>query len=201
VGEAGFSVRDGIIACHKKGVNCQAYMKKRGHWPKGVLSNHIDEHFQEAPLGHCESLVQMFDDTRFLVDWVSKFMSTHGMMDEIQDHPTYRKVDGTWKTFKYSQPFSHTAKLSIGLMMSIIAVTILLAWRRFGTQKWWPMTVYFHLFHCRSERCAVSGSGKRQSYNTTATILPETGQTEARNRIGVQMVPGVVHMRTRYQSD
>jgi len=54
VGDAGFSVRDGIIACHKKGVNFQAYAKKRGHWPKGVPGDHIDKHFRETPLGHCE---------------------------------------------------------------------------------------------------------------------------------------------------
>ena len=67
VGDASFSVRDRIIVCHKKGVSFQAYAKKHGHWPKGVLGNHIDQHFQDAPLGHCETLVQMFDDTRFLV--------------------------------------------------------------------------------------------------------------------------------------
>jgi hypothetical protein len=109
---AGFSVRDGIITCNKKGVHFQSYVKKRGHWPKGVPGDHIDEHLKDAPLGYCESLVQVFDDTRFLIhccrdaDWVSKIMSTHGMLDEIQDNPTYRKVDGSWKTFKYSEPFS-----------------------------------------------------------------------------------------------
>ena len=30
----------------------------------------------------------------------------YGMLDIIQDHPTYRKVDGSWKTFKYLEPFS-----------------------------------------------------------------------------------------------
>ncbi len=69
-------------------------MKKRSHWPKGVPGDHIDGHLKEAPLGYCETLVQQFDDVRFLVhccrdkDWVSKIMSTHGMLDIIQDHPT-----------------------------------------------------------------------------------------------------------------
>jgi hypothetical protein len=33
-------------------------------------------------------------------------MSTHRVLDEIQDHPTWRQVDGQWKTFKYAEPFS-----------------------------------------------------------------------------------------------
>jgi hypothetical protein len=39
-------------------------------------------------------------------DWVSKIMSTHSMLNEIQDHLTYRCVEGTWKTFKFTKPFS-----------------------------------------------------------------------------------------------
>jgi hypothetical protein len=33
-------------------------------------------------------------------------MSIHGMVKTVQDHPTYRKVDGQWKSFKYTEPFS-----------------------------------------------------------------------------------------------
>ncbi len=33
-------------------------------------------------------------------------MSTHGVLDENQDHPTWRMVDGQWKTFKYAEAFS-----------------------------------------------------------------------------------------------
>jgi hypothetical protein len=113
VTDSHFCIRDGVTACHKKGVNFQAYVKKRQHRQKGVPGDHIDEYLREAPLGHCKTLVQEFDGVPFLVhccrdaDWVSKIMLTHGMLDEIQDHPTYRKVDGHWKSFKYSEPFSH----------------------------------------------------------------------------------------------
>jgi hypothetical protein len=112
VADSGFCVRDGVIACHNKGVYVQAYVKKRGHWPKGVPGDHIDNHLSKAPLGYCGTLVQQVDNVPFLIhccrdaDWVSKIMSTYGMLDEIQDHPTYRKVNGSWKTFKYSEPFS-----------------------------------------------------------------------------------------------
>jgi hypothetical protein len=42
---------------------------------------------------------------------VSKIMSTHGMVETVQDHPTYRKMDGQWKTFKYTEPFSRYCKV------------------------------------------------------------------------------------------
>ena len=32
-------------------------------------------------------------------------MSTHGVLEEHQDHATWRGVDGQWKTFKYDKPF------------------------------------------------------------------------------------------------
>jgi len=33
-------------------------------------------------------------------------MSTHGVLDENQDHATWREVNGQWKTFKYAELFS-----------------------------------------------------------------------------------------------
>jgi len=33
-------------------------------------------------------------------------MSTHGMLETVQDHPTWRMIDGSWKSFKYTEPFS-----------------------------------------------------------------------------------------------
>lgn len=176
VGDASFSVRDGIIACHKKGVNFQAYAKKRGHWPKGVPGDHIDEHFREAPLGHCESLVQMFDDTRFLVhccrdaDWVSKIMSTHGMLDEIQDHPTYRKVDGAWKTFKYAEPFSRYCRAKHWVDDVNNRRHDPIGLEEVWHTKWWPMrqfTFICSVAEVNAVQSQARGKAKRRchSYN------------------------------------
>ena len=33
-------------------------------------------------------------------------MSTHGLINEIPSHKTYRRVAGEWKTFKYNEPIS-----------------------------------------------------------------------------------------------
>ena len=72
----------------------------------------IDQHMAGKRLGETETYVQEINGTRFLVhcckdaDWTTKIMSTHGVLDENQDHPTWRMIDGQWKTFKYAEPFS-----------------------------------------------------------------------------------------------
>jgi hypothetical protein len=80
---SGFCVCDGVIACHKKGVNFQVYIKKHQHWPKGVPGDHINEYLRGALLSNFKTLVQEFDGVLFLIhccrdaDWVSKIMSIH----------------------------------------------------------------------------------------------------------------------------
>ncbi len=39
-------------------------------------------------------------------DYITKIMSKQGVLEEIQDHPMWRFVDGELKTFKYIEPFS-----------------------------------------------------------------------------------------------
>jgi hypothetical protein len=86
------------------------------HWPRGVLGAAIDMYFDDMDLGHCESLVAEHDNIPFLIHccrdskYVSKIMSTHGMLEMVQDHPTWRKIDGSWKSFKYTEPFSRYAR-------------------------------------------------------------------------------------------
>jgi hypothetical protein len=97
--------------------------------------------------------VQEIDGVRFLVHccrdskYVLKIMSTHGMLDEIQDHKTWRKMeDGRWRSFNYTEPFSRYSKAKhwvddhnnrrhdpIGLEE---------VW---GT-KWWPMRQFTFLW-------------------------------------------------------
>ncbi len=100
------------LSCHKRGVWIQAYVKKRGNWPRGVPGAVIDLYFDDMELGHCETLVAEHDNVPFFIHcchdlkYVSKIMSTHGMLEMVQDHPTWRKIDGQWKSFKYTEPFS-----------------------------------------------------------------------------------------------
>ncbi len=34
-------------------------------------------------------------------------MSTHGLIQPIENHTTYWNINGTWETFKYVEPMSH----------------------------------------------------------------------------------------------
>ena len=67
-------------------------------------------------LGETESYVQEIDGVRFFVhccrdaDYVTKIMSLHGTLEENEDHATWRKIDGEWKTFHYAEPFSRHNK-------------------------------------------------------------------------------------------
>jgi hypothetical protein len=137
VGDSGFCVREGVVECHKLGVWFQIYIKKKRNWPRGMPGVVIDLKFDDYELGHCETLVANHDNIPFYVHcccdskYVSKIMSTHSMFETVQDHPTIWKVDGLWKSFKNTEPFSRysTAKRRhdpIGLEE---------VW---GT-KWWPM--------------------------------------------------------------
>jgi len=111
-GDSGFCVAEGVMALHAKGVYGQFLIKKRRYWPKHVPGDFIDAHMAGKALGETETYVQEIDGTRFLVhcckdaEWVTKIMSTHGVLDENQDHATWREVNGQWKTFKYAEPFS-----------------------------------------------------------------------------------------------
>ena len=111
--DSGFCVTEGILALHEFGVFGQALIKKRGrYWPKGVPGDRIEAHFEGKELGYTETLVQLIDGQRFMVrcmrdtEWVTKIMTTFGMLTEVEDHTTWRKVDGEWRSFKYTEPFS-----------------------------------------------------------------------------------------------
>ena len=111
-GDSGFCVTQGVLALHDAGVFGQFLIKKRQHWPKKVPGDYIDRHMSSKPLGYTESYVQEIEGKRFFVhctkdkDYVTKMMSTHGVLDEIQDHVTYRQVDGKWVSFKYAEYLS-----------------------------------------------------------------------------------------------
>ena len=204
VGDSGFCVREGVIALHKKGVHFQAYVKKRSHWPKGVPGDHIDGHLKEAPLGYCETLVQQFDDVRFLVhccrdkDWVSKIMSTHGMLDIIQDHPTYRKVDGSWKTFKYSEPFSRYSRAKHWVDDINNCRHDPIGLEEVWQTKWWAMHQFTFICSVAEVNAVHSlARGKREATKPQLEFCRKLAKQMMTNMIDVHVVPEVVPMRTR----
>ena len=83
----------------------QFLIKKRGYWPKGVPGDYIDQYMLSKPLGSMETFVQDMCGKHFYIhcncnqDFVTKTMSTHGILDGIQDHSTWQLVGGEWKMF------------------------------------------------------------------------------------------------------
>jgi hypothetical protein len=110
--DSGFCVAKGVTEMKKRGVYGQAIVKKRKFWPKFVPGDHIIDHFKTAALGTTETYKQTLDGEEFLVHcyrddkYVCKMMSCHGLLDEVPDHKTARKVNGQWKSFCYAEPFS-----------------------------------------------------------------------------------------------
>jgi hypothetical protein len=43
-------------------------------------------------------------------DYITKIMSTHGTLDEVEGHLTWRCINGEWKSFRYEEPFSRHNK-------------------------------------------------------------------------------------------
>jgi hypothetical protein len=111
-GDSGFCVTQGVYILDNYGVHGQFLIKKRRCGPKGVPADYIDEYMPLKPLGTAETFVQDMCGKHFYVhctrdhDYMTKMMSTYGILDEIQDHSTWRVVNSERKTFKYAEPFS-----------------------------------------------------------------------------------------------
>ena len=112
--DSGFCVTAGILHLHDHGVYGQSLIKKRKYWPKGVPGDQIDTYMKDKPLGFVKTLRQEMNGVAFNVHctkddrFVTKLMSTHGLIGEVADHKTWRqnKASGEWATFNYSEPLS-----------------------------------------------------------------------------------------------
>lgn len=112
--DSGFCVTAGILHLHDLGVYGQALIKKRKYWPKDVPGDQIDQYFDGKPLGFSKTLKQDMDGIPFYVHcnrdtkFVTKMMSTHGLLTTVPDHITYRqKPSGEWVSFAYPEFLSH----------------------------------------------------------------------------------------------
>ena len=111
--DSGFCVTAGILQLHDHSVYGQSLVKKCKYWPKGVPGEQIDEYMKDKPLGFVKTLRQEMDGVPFNVHWtkddcfVTKLMSTHGLIGKVADHKTWRqKASREWTTFNYSEPLS-----------------------------------------------------------------------------------------------
>ena len=110
--DSGFCVTCGILHLHDHGVYGQALIKKRKYWPKGVPGDQISKYFEGKPLGFVKTLQQDMDGVQFNIHctrddrFVTKMMSTHGLLNLVPTHTTWRQVDGAWTSFHYAQYLS-----------------------------------------------------------------------------------------------
>ena len=98
--DSGFFVSVGIIAMHNFGVYGQSLIKKQRYWLKKVPGYAINSYFTNKELGSSKTFRQVFDGKPFLVHfhkedrYMTKIMSTHGLINEIPTHKTYMIVAG-----------------------------------------------------------------------------------------------------------
>lgn len=184
--DSGFCVTVGILHLHDHGVYGQSLIKKRKYWPKFVPGDQIDRYFAGKELGTTKTLRQIIDGVQFNVHctrddrYVTKLMSSHGLLTE-EDHTTYRqKSGGEWVTFKYSEPLSRHNKSKhwvddvnnrrhdpIGLED---------VW---GT-KWWPTRQFTFI-------CSVAEANAVQSRARARKETP-TPQLEFRRALALRML-------------
>jgi len=190
-GDSGFCVTSGVLALLEHGVYGQFLIKKRRYWPKGVPGDYIDQYMSGKPLGATETFVQLLNGTRFYVhctrdrDYVTKIMSAHGVLDEIQDHPTWRLVDGTWKTFKYAEPFSrhNRAKHWVDDVNNRRHDPIGL--EEIWATKWWPNRQFTFLLSVAEANAVQSRArGKKEGAEATLNFRKQLAYRMLFNKMG-----------------
>ena len=124
------------------------------------------------------------------------------MLDEIQDHPTYRMVNGSWKTFKYSEPFSRYSQGKHWVDDHNNCCHDPIGLEEVWHTKWWPMRQFTFICAVAEVNAVQSRArGKREPSTPQLQFRRKLAQQMLENTIGVQVVPEVVPRRTRRQSN
>ncbi len=93
--DSGFCVMKGVMALHKKGVFFQSLIKKCWYWLVQVPGDQINAFMMTKRLGETHTFLQDLKGVCFYVkctcdsNYLMKIMSTHRLLEEIQDHPTW----------------------------------------------------------------------------------------------------------------
>ena len=94
--DSGFCVTVVILHLHEHSVYGQSLIKKRKYCPKGCPEAQIDSYMDGKPLVFVKTLRQDMAGLPFNIHcarderFVTKLMSTHGLLNEVPDHSTYR---------------------------------------------------------------------------------------------------------------
>ena len=111
--DSGFCVGKGIIELHKHRVYGQTLIKKQGsYWPHSVLGDLIDGYFGNKDIGTVMTYKQVIERIDFFINcqkddcYVTKIMSTHGTVNEVQGHAMFWMVRGEQIPCNYAEPHS-----------------------------------------------------------------------------------------------
>jgi hypothetical protein len=105
-------VLQGLIELKKRGVFAAALIKKRRYWPKWILGDEIDKHFDDKEVGDVDAWPGTLDNVPFHVfamkepDYVMKLMSTYGTNERVgEGKKRVYKVNGESRqvTFQYPE--------------------------------------------------------------------------------------------------
>ena len=148
---------------------------------KNVPGDAIYSYLANKKLDSAKTFRQVINGNPFLVHfhkddrYVKKMMSTHGLINEIPSHKTYRIVSGEWKIFNYTEPISYHnhSKHWVDDVNSIRHDPIGLeyVWHN----KWWPHLQFTFL-------CSVSEVNALNSW-ARARRLPAESQLAFRRKL------------------
>ena len=109
--DSGFCIAKGVIELHKHGVCGQSLIKKQGrYWPCSLPGDLIDEYFGDKGIETRMMYMQVIEGIDFFIHcqeddgYVSKIMSTHGPVNEVQGNATSWMVRGQHITCYYAKP-------------------------------------------------------------------------------------------------
>ncbi len=125
-------------------------------------------------------------------------MSTHGILNQVDDHVTYCNIDGEWKTFNYVELMSlhNCSKHWVDDINNRCHDPISLedVW----TTKWWP-TRQFTFICSVTEVNAVNlrDQGKKETADPQLTFCRNLAMDMLENEIGVFQQPHHSPVKTR----
>jgi hypothetical protein len=177
MGNSSFCVALGVAALHQQGVHGQFLIKKRRSWPKHVPGDFINQYMMAKPFGTTETFVQELGGLHFFVhctcdaDYVTKIMSTHGVLEEIQDHPTWRLLTGNGRRLSTQNPFSRHNRAKHWVDDVNNHQHDLIGLEEMWWTKWWPNQQFTFLLLVVEVNCVQARAhGRKEVAKPTLTF-------------------------------
>jgi Transposase IS4 len=119
--DLGFCVLQALIELSLVGVYSSAVIKKRRYWPKCIVGEGINQHFQTTEVGQCDSLPGTLSVKAFSIfcikeeNYTMKLMDTYGALVEIDECKILRLLTAVnsekfIKSFNNTEPFHNHLK-------------------------------------------------------------------------------------------